>query len=410
MPFLSGLFKETPPRKMESVHPTVSPVAWASYLTGSHPIAHGIHGFLERDLKRWEVFIPDARALLRETLWQILSCNTYTVFAMNVPMSYPPKPLRGILVGDFLGLDLDRIAFPPRISETLKSLDYMIDADTTSAARGDFAVFIDHLHHVVQRRRSAFLKLHTTLNWRLAHLHIMETDRLFHFLWDALVTDHPFSDAVFGLLRRIDDVIHEISGVLHPDDTLILMSDHGFCGIRSEIQMNAILEELGYLKWKSGTGTGLNRIDPASRAYSLIPGRVYLNMKGREPQGCVDSRHYSGMLSELSDALRQFRIDPDETAVLSDVRITAGAEIAPHPTAPDLIAIPRNGFDLKGKLEPSPMVSHSNLRGMHTFDDAFLWISNRKILKDAISIRDLFPSILNFFGIHDIESDGQVIF
>jgi len=395
---------------MQSVHPTVSPVAWASYLTGCQPIAHGIHGFLERDLKRWEVFIPDARSVLRETLWQILSKNNNTVFAMNVPMSYPPKPLKGILVGDFLGTDLDRITFPPRISEQLRSLGYVIDADTSAAVRGEFAVFIDHLLHVVQRRRSAFLELGRNLNWRLAHLHIMETDRLFHFLWDALETNHPLSDAVFGLLRTIDDVIREISGVLRSGDTLILMSDHGFCAIRSEVQMNAILEKLGYLKWKEGSGTGLKRIDPASRAYSLIPGRVYLNLKGREPQGCVDLRHYCGLVKELADALRQFRLDSDDMTVLSDVRIASVDAFTPHPTAPDLIAIPRNGYDLKGKLEPSPILTKSNLRGMHTFDDAFLWVSNRTLTEDAITIRDLFSSILNFFGIHDIESDGQVIF
>lgn len=394
---------------MNSVFPTVSPVAWASYLTGRTPDSHGIHGFLERDLPNWNLYIPDARYLRQPSLWQQLSRSNVTMFAMNVPMSYPPIPIKGILIGDFLGVDLDKIAFPSKISQFLKSSGYLIDADTSAAIRGDYPAFLKHLDEVVNRRVSAFVSLIHEVDWRFAHLHIMETDRLFHFLWNSIgKPDDPLQHQINTVLASIDTGIKTLFGMMNENDTIVLMSDHGFCGIRSEVQINTLLEQHGLLIWSKNQKAGLHRIDPASKAYSLIPGRIYLNLKGREPIGSIDPADHLAISQEIADCLSTTSIGPDR--IFKSILVRPHDSLEPLALPPDLIAVPNNGFDLKGKLEPADLFAQTRLQGMHTFDDAFLWVSNRSIQSHAVTIVDLYPSILNFFGIHDKETDGQVIF
>ncbi|RKZ15701.1 hypothetical protein DRQ17_06175, partial [bacterium] len=48
MPFFKSLITEKGFRRYNSVLPTISSVAWASFMTGKNPGAHGIFGFIDR--------------------------------------------------------------------------------------------------------------------------------------------------------------------------------------------------------------------------------------------------------------------------------------------------------------------------------------------------------------------------
>ena len=48
MPNLARLVEQHDLRQMRSVQPTVSCVAWSSYMTGKNPGKHGIYGFIDR--------------------------------------------------------------------------------------------------------------------------------------------------------------------------------------------------------------------------------------------------------------------------------------------------------------------------------------------------------------------------
>ena len=36
-----------------------------------------------------------------QTLWEILSAQGYRVAVLNVPMTYPPQKVNGVLISDF---------------------------------------------------------------------------------------------------------------------------------------------------------------------------------------------------------------------------------------------------------------------------------------------------------------------
>ncbi|MCF7957177.1 MAG: alkaline phosphatase family protein, partial [Phycisphaerae bacterium] len=102
MPNLGALVARNGLRQMRSVQPTVSCVAWASYATGVNPAKHGIYGFIDRREDSWGLSFPNAAMFKSQNLWQILSKAGKRVFGMNVPSSYPPAPVNGVLIGGFL--------------------------------------------------------------------------------------------------------------------------------------------------------------------------------------------------------------------------------------------------------------------------------------------------------------------
>jgi len=77
----SGSFK-----RMNSVHPCVSSVAWATYMTGKNPGKHRIYGFVDRFPESMDVFIPTSRDMTGNTLWEILSQAGKRVVVINVPL------------------------------------------------------------------------------------------------------------------------------------------------------------------------------------------------------------------------------------------------------------------------------------------------------------------------------------
>ncbi len=74
---------------------------------------------------------------------------------------------------------------------------------------------------------------------------------------------------------------------------------------------------------------------------------------------------------------------------------------------PDLVAVPFRGYDLKGNLSADRLTFESKMEGMHTDDDAFLYIRNHPLKKERPQIIDLYPTILSLMRISpDHDADG----
>jgi len=59
--------------RMESEIPTISSVAWASFMTGKNPGEHGIYGFTGRKPGSYELYFPNYSHLKAEPFWDLLS-------------------------------------------------------------------------------------------------------------------------------------------------------------------------------------------------------------------------------------------------------------------------------------------------------------------------------------------------
>ena len=132
LPNFQSLAAEGCYHPLQSTFPSVSPVAWSSFSTGTHPAKHNIYDFLDRDrrtylpllsstrigppdrilkLGRYRIPIgkPDLRLLRRSRpFWSILGDHQIWSTVLRVPITFPPDRFYGaqlsaMCVPDLLG-------------------------------------------------------------------------------------------------------------------------------------------------------------------------------------------------------------------------------------------------------------------------------------------------------------------
>ncbi len=397
---------------MQSVVPTVSSVAWSTYLSGRNPGGHNIYGFIERDRQTGTLYLPNAVNRRGPALYKTLGNQGIPVIMMNIPVTYPPEPVNGILVGCFLGMNPQKIAWPRSVSQELADAGYIIDADTASA-REKPQEFIDQLIGIIRKRCSIFKELLQKHPWRFAHLHIMETDRLFHFLWSSVKNpDSELHPGIKQLLQIMDEAVSSVIDEVSDNDEVMILSDHGFCSIDTEWDLNAWLAENGWLSWAHESERGFRRIASESQFFSLLPGRIYLNNQVENCSGkrTSGSQADNRMIEELIMQLKTVRTGPEDRPVFSDVARCADffrGEFAG--LAPDVLAVPVEGVDLKARMEPGPVRQKSRLEGMHTLENAMIWFRHGRMQTTHPAIIDMYPTILSYFGLTEPGMEGKCI-
>jgi len=413
MPNLAGLVSEGSLVRYNSTLPWVSSVAWSTYMTGVNAGKHGIYGFVERHPDTYKTFIPTSRHMQSETLWEYLGNLGKRVVVMNVPVTYPPRKVNGVLVSGFLAPSLEKATYPPHIAQQLKTCDYRIDADPWLAYQ-DKAKLLDELDLTLAHRAEAMFHLMDDQEWDFFQCHIMETDRLHHFVWEEMEEEHPtLAPRFYAFYRQLDQVIGELCSMLDDRTELMLLSDHGFCALQQEVYVNHWLAQQGWLTFEADEPKSLQDISPKSVAYSLDPGRIYINLRGREGKGSVSpGQEYESLRDEIAEAALKLT-DPE-----SGQRVFQAAhkrkDLYHGPcfnAAPDLVLQPVDGFDPKGAIY-KPTLTHKGkvLVGMHTFDDAFLYVRGHEIKHGTWSILDATPTILQLLGVPiPPHMDGQPV-
>ncbi len=404
MPFLKALFSHRSPEQMRSVFPTISCVAWATFLTGRNPGAHGIYGFIQKS-DSGPFFIPDSRSLAAPPVFKKLNAGGIRTVLMNVPVTYPPQRVDGVLVGGFLGVDVKKIAYPPAVGTYLESVGYVIDVDTESGRAENQDVFLSLLQTALDRRCEAFLQLTEQENWQYAHLHIMETDRLFHFFWSDVEKSISDPNRISAFFTHLDAQLEQVISSVEDDVEILLLSDHGFCAAELEFDLNAFLAEQGFIR-NLPEADSLQPLDPTrERVFSLIPGRIYISRKLNPGKNIHTLRRE--IHSALASVTRPDTKEKVFTRLFFKEELYSGANTD---SAPDILAVPTDGIELKSGFRRAPLFTKSSLQGMHTYPDAFIWCNNRNIDRNRTEIIDLYPSILDFFDLQDKSAEGVSLF
>lgn len=401
MPNLTGLTQGGAFGRMNSILPTVSSVAWACYATGVNPGKHGVFGFVDRQPSPFETWVPTARDLKAPAIWDLMGRTGKEVGIINVPLSYPPKQVNGFMISGFLSPDVSSAVYPMELAPRLIELDYRIEADTSLAAQDPEAYLADLAETMGRRFNTAFQLMHSE-SWDFFHLHIMGGDRVNHFYWGQWEDGGPAGAGFDEFYRRMDSYIGELSQHLPPGCRLMALSEHGFTRAKGTVFVNRWLEENGYLHFSRGRKE-LRNMHQESKAYSLVPGRIYINLEGREERGRVSSgKPYEELREELIHRLSGLPHPETGEPVLGRVFRREEIYSGPHISrAPDLVIEPVSGYDLKANLTGPGVVGPPELSGVHTFDDAFLYIGDSPTpLEDgAFSILDVTPTVLKLMNI-----------
>lgn len=407
MPNTAALVKTGTLRRMTTSLPEVSSVAWTTFMTGVNPGKHGIYGFMDLRPNTYDLFFPDSGYVKSATIWDHLGRFGKRSIVINLPSTYPARELNGILVSGFVAVDLKKATYPQSYVPMLEQMGYRLDVDSNKA-RESMDLFAEDLRETLRKREAALIHFIEKEEWDLFIATIAETDRLHHFLWAASDNpSHPYHSFFMEIYKWIDKIIGELYSRAGRDTAVFMVSDHGFTHINREVYLNKWLESEGYLRFDKNPPESHRDIADGTRAFNLDPARIYLNMRGKYPKGCVDDGDYHSLRDELKGKLYDLKVDGQHVVkeVLYKEEIFSGPEFD---FAPDIVVLSNYGFDLKGALNKNAVTGRSIFTGMHTQDDALFFANNEGMAED-VNIVDVMPTVLNAMGVEPEGClDGQI--
>ncbi len=405
--------------RMYSTQPTVSSVAWTAFKCGKDPGGTNIFGFTDLLPNSYQMDIPDSTRIKSKLVWEHLTDMGKRSVSLGVPISYPTRPINGVMVGCFLSPKLEKAVHPPEYLDLFKRLDYQLDTDAW-LGRKDLAKFWLELNVVFDRRRDTMLHFMDREEWDVLMVHFMETDRMMHFMIDQFEKgEEPWAGRFREFFGRIDKLIGEIDTRVPQEDDLIILSDHGFCPIKVEVYPNRILYEEGLLKFKSWPPKSIMDIDEGSKAFIMDPGRLYVNVKGKYPMGTVQPEAQARVADEIAELLVEKLVDPETgEKMVAKVHRRDDIYTGPHrERGPDIVLEPKWGYDLKGAVNKEEMTGRTALCGMHTYEDAHLYVRGRQLgmpgsgPEGLPAIQDVAPTLLAMMGLPvPPEMTGKVLF
>jgi predicted AlkP superfamily phosphohydrolase/phosphomutase len=360
------------------------------------------------------MYFPNFASVRADTIWDVAGRAGKRSVVLNIPNTYPARPLEGLLVSGFVAVDLARATYPAELLPLLEAEGYRIDVDYVNADQRPEAFFED-LGVCLAARRRVYRRLLREEAWDLFVAVVTECDRLHHYFWSQWVDPAaPLHGRFVDFYRRLDDLLAELIAAVPAGVPLFVVADHGHTLIHREFYPNAWLRGQGLLGFTVEKPKGPTDVDPASKVFVLDPGRIYLHRRGRFPLGSVDPRVADDLLGRLTEGFLAVR---DETPgaphggqpvprVFRRDELYHGPQIE---AAPDLVLHFNDGYDPKGAFGRTEVFGRSALTGMHTYADSLFYVNRQGVPTDDLDIVDLAPTLLTLLGIAPpADMDGRV--
>ena len=295
LPNLKKLKEEGVSGILQSTHPPVTGPAWTSFMTGKNPGKHGIYEFLVRKQNSYKEMPVNADYMHGQTLWEILSNQGYKVGVLNVPLTYPPQKVNGVLISGFMTPGGSRDFIHP--TELLDEIEekfgkyylHMRSLDIATLLSDTYiASFLQDCHSMMRYKFDVAHYLIQKESFDFLMLHIYSTDRIQHLLWHILDPQHPqhqpdladkYHDKIVAFYREVDKQIGEFIKRYNSSSTVFVISDHGFCKVSKSIDLNTWLLQEGYIKLKQGFSTRLRySLWKMGFTYEWVCGRLGLRL------------------------------------------------------------------------------------------------------------------------------------
>lgn len=471
MPFLQSLLETSYSSVLLSTVPPISATAWATFITGVNPGKHGVLQFVklrpgQDDLPlgiEQEVF-PGGLSLLSADsvrgvkLWDILSSAGKRQVVINVPLTYPPRPLNGVMItGMMTPPSASIFTYPPSLSRTLLDAEYETDLDV-SEKEFDFdpGRLMDRLHELLVKRRDVALHLMANEPWDFFTVVFTGTDRVQHRFWKVLVPGFPEYDSAEAIrlraqleryFRVLDEAVADLVNSAEGDTLTVILSDHGFGSVSERtVHRLSMMRALGLAEATAESGIGRLRTAIESHlgltpdqvrkvARKLLPRRwlakvearareALLTASAKDPAYSVTLHEYVGGIyvnsSHFADvgSLEVFRDDvvsrlkklvDAETGTPIVAKVYTREELYSGPAlteCPDIVFYVTPGYGLSGGAGPRGQIasarkSDPNKQGTHRDEGILIVHGNHVNVKQGVRERliDVTSTILYWLGV-----------
>jgi predicted AlkP superfamily phosphohydrolase/phosphomutase len=240
--------------RLRSVLPPYSAPAWVSMTTGANPGKHGIYDFYLPAPRAGRQVPVNATHVSARTVWDLLGEAGHRVAAINVPITYPPQPVNGVLLSDFLVTPEGQTdyAYPQEVRDEIEARwpDFHPAPFRAPSRTLPFVEqVIEWTDKAEQVCRWIAEKYPSTFFMNV----FQATDVIQHYFFDYLQPDRledegdPLAAALLRLYRRLDNIVGSRLEMLDGDASLLLVSDHGFTALQRSFYLNRWLQEQGWL-------------------------------------------------------------------------------------------------------------------------------------------------------------------
>ncbi len=479
MPTLQQLMKNGASGVLNTTLPPISSSAWVSFATGKNPGKHGLVDFVHPRQDSYQISIVSPQQRASKAIWNILSERGRKVGIVGMPVTYPPEEVNGYMISDFLTPSAsDDYTYPLSLRDELDKAvgGFPLLPDERYRSTKFVDRFIADMVTDVERRLAGALYLLENKECDFFFLLFWSSDMIQHEIWRLLDDSHPQHDPraaerYMGLIvdfyQRLDKAVGRLVEKVGSEDLVIIMSDHGFGPVHSFFLVNNWLREMGLLKLKRRaltrlkyalfrlglTPLGAFRLAKAlrlgflrrrfrfQRGGGLIKrlflsfadvdwdrtkafavgsfGQIYVNLKGKRPQGIVQpGKEYEDLREEIAARAQEIR-DP-RTGEKVVERVYRREELYSGPLlekAPDLVLQSRNWEYMA--------FGHADFGGGHVIEPILgMWGHHRPegivilagegikrgVKLEGANIMDLAPTILYSMGAPvPSDMDGRVL-
>ena len=419
---------------LRSTIPPITVPAWTAMMSSRDPGQLGFYGF--RNRSGWgydDLYFANAKYVKVKTVWNHLSRNRLSSLIMGVPQTYPPKPLRGMLVSSFLAPDKSvQFTWPDEVKAELDAAadgDYIIDVRDFRTENKDR--LLDEIYDMTRRRFMAFRHFLAKDEFDFAMMVEMGVDRIHHGFWRYMDKNHrlyepgnKYENSIHDYYVAIDKEVGKVLETIGSDTAVMMVSDHGAKTMVGAICINEWLMQKGLLTLKETPTEPVrlknNMIDWSKTKVWGEGGyysRIFFNVKGREPQGVIEPDEYDKFRDEMVEMLEAIT---DEDGNNIGTRALKPEEVYKevNNVPPDLIVY-LGDLDWRsaGSVGTGSVHLYENDTGPddanHAKDGIFIWKGpgvNKTEKAGKFSIFDIAPTILDYYGIEKpAEMIGEVI-
>lgn len=484
LPNLSRLIDEGASGTLTSVIPPRSIPAWYCFATGMNPAKLGVFGFSQRIPGKYDYTFANLTYCRAPAFWQWLNQHGLKTVIVHVPGTFPPHEVEGALVSGWPApINRGNLTYtsPSSLShdlDTMLGVPFEFLSPKPMLVDNDAEVLTDRLR-IIEMHGKVARKVLTEQVWDVGVVVFSESDRASHQFWRHLDPQHPahdpvraaqFRDALRNVYAACDTEVGYLLDLLKEDDTILIISDHGFGPANRVFYLNEWLSQHGYLvmqnmaEEKKPSLIGrlaaplfwLNQVSPAfrrfaapfkqralsnfirdeyviakeggisrlnhlpvdwsrTRAYCPDEGALYLNLKGRDPQGVVHpGDEAEALLHEISSALQQ--IPDPQTGRPIPVHVHRKEDVYTGPflaEAPELfIAMDDYATEVMAEMGGGLWGTHPARNGTHTLEGVLI-ARGPGIpvgLRPQANLIDIAPTTVHLAGIPvPKEMDGEVL-
>jgi predicted AlkP superfamily phosphohydrolase/phosphomutase len=322
LPNFRRLMKRGAYGRLESCDPPITIPAWTVMASSKSPGRLGLYGFRHRKNNSYkDIWIASSMRIKERRIWDHVAEAGGKSCLVGIPPSYPPYSLNGWLVGCFITPDTNRsYTYPDGLKDEIRELvgDYPIDVEFRI---DDKRNLMKDLFEMTEKHFQVIEHLLRTKDWSFSMFVEIGLDRIHHAFWKYFDEDHPlhepgseFENVVGDYYALLDERVGRLMELVGDDTIIMVASDHGGKAMKGAFCVNSWLEEQGLLKLRKPVEK-INRLQEADVDWDNTTAwgwggyyaRIFINMKGREKQGVVDSTDYERVRDGIAERIRAIR-------------------------------------------------------------------------------------------------------